>query len=111
MLVVSDRSRIRVLAAMLASLVVVSSCSVSRPASDSTGEQIYQQLCASCHSEDLTGGVGPPLGPGSNASEQPDEFLRVTIVNGRGRMPSFSSSLDSEQLDRLIGYLREVQGK
>lgn len=97
----------RILACAL--VLVLSACSVGRPADDATGEDIYTQLCVNCHDEDLSGGVGPPLGPGSNSADQPDGFLEVTIMNGRGRMPSFSSSLDEDQLDRLIGYIREAQ--
>ena len=88
--------------------VLVSSC-VGRPDADATGEEIYLQLCSNCHGDQLEGGVGPPLGPGTNAAEQPDEYLRVTIVEGRGRMPSFSSSLTDQQVGRLIDYLREGQ--
>ena len=88
--------------------VLVSSC-VGRPEADATGEEIYLQLCSNCHGDQLEGGVGPPLGPGTNAAEQPDEYLRVTIVEGRGRMPSFSSSLTDDQVGRLIDYLREAQ--
>jgi mono/diheme cytochrome c family protein len=88
--------------------VLMSSC-VGRPDADATGEEIYLQLCSNCHGDQLEGGVGPPLGPGSNAAEQPDEFLHVTITQGRGRMPSFSSSLTDDQVDRLIAYLREAQ--
>ena len=80
-----------------------------RPSDEATGEEIYLQLCANCHADDLSGGIGPALGPGSNSAEQPDEFLETTILRGRGSMPSFSSSLDTEQLNELIGYLREVQ--
>jgi mono/diheme cytochrome c family protein len=79
------------------------------PAPDATGEETYRQLCRSCHGEDLAGGVGPALGPGSNASEQDDEFLELTIMRGRGRMPAFGSSLGADQLDRLIGFIRERQ--
>jgi hypothetical protein len=49
------------------------------------------------------------MGQGSNAADQPDEFLEITILHGRGRMPSFSSSLNEVQLQRLINYMREVQ--
>ena len=90
-------------------LLLTSACSVGRPAEDATGEEIYQQLCTNCHGEDLAGGLGPALGPGSNSADQPDEFLEITILHGRGRMPSFSSSLNEVQLERLIAYIREVQ--
>ena len=100
------RAPILVLAALCA--LVVTAC-VGRPAEDATGEEIYLQLCSNCHGDDLAGGVGPALGPGSLASTQPDEYLRMTITEGRGRMPSFESSLDDAQVERLITYLREVQ--
>ena len=88
--------------------VLVSAC-VGRPDADASGEEIYLQLCSNCHGAQLEGGIGPALGPGTNAAEQPDEYLRVTIVEGRGRMPSFSSSLTEDQVGRLIDYLREAQ--
>ena len=96
-------------------LVLTSACSVARPVAGATGEEIYQQLCVNCHGDDLEGGSGPlfsvapPIGQGSNAAEQPEEFLEITILHGRGRMPSFSSSLNEVQLQRLIKYMRDVQ--
>ena len=82
---------------------------VGRPPEAATGEEIYLQLCSNCHGAQLQGGVGPALGPGSGVVGQPDEFLRMTIVSGRGAMPSFDSSLSHEQVERLIGYIRETQ--
>jgi cytochrome c550 len=82
---------------------------VGRPADDATGEEIYLQLCSNCHGDQLQGAVGPALGPASNSAEQPDDFLDLTITQGRGRMPSFESSLTEDQVERLIGYIREVQ--
>ena len=90
--------------------VLISSC-VGRPDADASGEEIYLQLCSNCHGDQLAGGIGPPLGPGSNAAHQPDEFLHVTISEGRGRMPSFSSSLTDDQVGRLVEYLREAQAR
>lgn len=101
----------RRIGATAAIAVVLTACSVGRPADDATGAEIYAQLCSNCHGDDLGGGIGPPLGPGSDAASEPDDFLAFTIMNGRGRMPSFSSSLDDAQLDRLITYMREVQGQ
>jgi mono/diheme cytochrome c family protein len=90
-------------------LLLVSACSVGRPAPDATGEEIYRMLCSNCHGDDLSGGIGPALGPGSESASRPDSFLELTILHGRGRMPSFESSLDDAQLDRLIRYIREEQ--
>ncbi len=94
---------------LLVMVLLLVGCSVGRPPEDATGEEIYAQLCSNCHGDDLEGNVGPALGPGSHAAEEDDEYLEFTIVNGRGRMPSFESSLDEVQVDRLIAYIREVQ--
>ena len=92
-------------------LCVFAAACVGVPEPDATGEEIYLQLCSRCHGDDLQGGIGPPLGPGSNAAEQPDAFLVITVEHGRGRMPSFSTVLDDQQLERLIGFLREEQDR
>lgn len=99
------RGRLVVLGCLLPCLV---GC-VGRPAPDATGEEIFQQVCARCHGAAMTGGIGPALGPGSDASDQPDDFLAETITNGRGRMPSFSLTLSDEQIARVVAYIREVQ--
>ena len=90
-------------------LVFLVACA-GRPPVDASGDEVYQQVCATCHGADLEGGVGPALSAGSNAAEQDDEFLRLTITEGRGRMPSFRSTLSTEQIDRAIDYIRERQG-
>jgi mono/diheme cytochrome c family protein len=93
-------------------LVAISAAGcVGRPAETASGEEIYLQLCSNCHGDQMQGGLGPALGEGSDLVSQQDEFLRVSIVQGRGRMPSFGSSLSDQQLERLIGYVREVQGQ
>lgn len=99
----------RVGAGLLLTLML-SACSLGGPEEDASGEEIYAQLCSSCHGADLGGGVGPSLGPDSNASTETDEFVEFTVVNGRGRMPSFPS-LDELQVARLVTYIREVQGQ
>lgn len=91
-------------------LLAAAGCT-GRPPTDATGEEIYMQLCSNCHGDELEGRIGPSLGPGSAAAEHPDAFLEATILDGRGRMPSFRTSLDDDQLERLIGFIREVQGQ
>lgn len=92
-------------------LLLASVACVGRPPEGATGEEIYMQVCSNCHGEDLSGGLGPALGPGSISAEQPDDYLHMTILNGLGRMPSFRSSLDEEQVERLIAFLRAEQEK
>lgn len=96
-------------AAVLVMVVVLAGC--GRPAEDATGAELYAQLCASCHAPDLSGGVGPPLGPDSSAAAESDEYLAFTITQGRGRMPSFATTLDDAQVDRLVVFLRDAQGQ
>lgn len=91
-------------------LLVAVGCT-GRPPEDATGEEIYLQLCSNCHGDDLEGGIGPSLGRGAAVADHPDTFLEATILDGRGRMPSFRTSLDDDQLDRLIGFIREEQSE
>jgi quinoprotein glucose dehydrogenase len=80
-----------------------------QPSADAEGAELYAQLCANCHGDDLEGtAVGPPLDTGSPAAGKPDDYYVVTITRGKGRMPSFPR-LTEEQLDRLIAYIREHQ--
>lgn len=91
-----------------ACLLVLVACA-DPPLPDASGQEIYQQLCANCHAEDLNGGVGPAIGPGSNSAAQDDEFLVLTITRGRGPMPSFDATLSDEQIARVVDYLRAEQ--
>jgi mono/diheme cytochrome c family protein len=97
-----------VLRSLAAALLVLVACT-SPPAPDASGEEIYLELCARCHADDLSGGIGPAVGSGSNSAIQPDSFLALTITRGRGRMPSFGSVLDQAQVDRLVAYIRQEQ--
>lgn len=97
--------------AAIALLGVLATACVGRPPEGATGEEIYLQLCSNCHGDGLEGGIGPSLGPGSNAAARPDEYLTLTITEGRGRMPSFSSALSGAQVERLVAYLREEQSR
>jgi len=98
------------LAVALLLVVAPAACSVSRPASGDTGEEIYRKLCGNCHGEGLEGSpLGRSLGPGSISASQPGAYTEFAIVNGKGAMPSFELLLEERQVDRLIAYIREVQ--
>lgn len=72
------------------------------------GEELYQHSCATCHGEDLGGGIGPALGPGSNAIDLTDEQLAGAIRVGPGSMPGYGHLTD-DQVDSLVQYLRQRQ--
>lgn len=84
---------------------------VGRPPVNATGAEVYKQVCARCHGIDLGGAVGPAIGTGSNSAEQDDEFLRLTITDGRGRMPSFRNTLTADQIERVIDFMRTEQNQ
>ena len=89
-------------------LLALTACT-GAPRPDARGQEIYEQVCSNCHGADLSGGIGPAIGPGSNAASQNDDFLLLTITRGRGRMPSFETTLSDDQIARVVDYLRTVQ--
>ena len=93
---------------IVACLVIVAACA-DPPPPQASGQEIYEQVCANCHGNDLNGGVGPAVGAGSNSAAQDDDFLILTITRGRGPMPSFESTLSEEQISRVVDYLRTEQ--
>lgn len=94
--------------AALAVVVVVSGC--TDPFEGKSGEDLYRQACAQCHSGDLSGGTGPAIGTGTNADvELSDAQIFGVIEVGPGSMPGFEDRLTSEQIQSLVDYLRSVQ--
>lgn len=73
------------------------------------GEDLVHQVCSRCHGPDLGGGIGPALGPGSNAATNlTDEQIAGVLEVGPGAMPSFKQ-LSDEQVASVIVYLRRFQ--
>ncbi len=96
------------LALALFSTILLSGCGAGLD-ENATGEEVFNARCASCHRKDMTGGLGPPLGPGSEAADRPLEYYQITINTGKGSMPSFKSSLSEAQITRVIEYVLSVQ--
>ena len=94
--------------AVLMFILIGSGCSTNIPV-DADGQEIYSALCTRCHSSDLSGGVGPALGAGSDVARQPDTYLTQSITSGLGRMPAFRSTLTADQIQRLVEFLRAEQ--
>ena len=97
----------RVFAASLVFVFVAAAC--SGPGNDVFGADLYSSSCAHCHGSDLAGGIGPPLGPGSNAATLTDEQIIDVIRIGPGAMTSFGDRFTDVQLESLVEYLRAEQ--
>jgi mono/diheme cytochrome c family protein len=122
-------SRSGIVAAFTTLLVVLGSRALSgqtRSATTlqlNTGERIYKAACVACHGSDGTGApkalsafeqprTFPDFTQCNQTTAEPDTAWKAVIVHGgptRGFsqiMPSFSDALTSEQIDRVIRYMR-----
>ena len=68
--------------------------------------QLYQQHCSSCHGGNGEGGIGRALN-GPHILEMSEAQLFMMIYEGIGTaMPSFKSTLSTEQIIGLITHIR-----
>jgi cytochrome c551 len=75
------------------------------------GKALYTAKCTTCHRSDLSGGTGPSLAPGSAAFGKPTSELRAKIVDGGEGMPSWGGLLSDVEIDALVTFLAEAQGR
>ena len=80
------------------------------------GAALYRQKqCVTCHAADGSGNT--PAGKATKARDlrsaevqkASDDELADVIVNGRGKMPGFKSSLSAEQVKELVAFLRTLK--
>ena len=91
-------------------LVVVGLLVAGCGGTPTTGPALYARHCGACHGTDLSGNVGPALGPDSEATTASDASYRSAIREGVGDMPA-NRRLSEEQIDKIIVYIRDVQGR
>jgi Cytochrome c, mono- and diheme variants len=72
-----------------------------------TTNPIYQKNCAKCHGKTAEGRHfgGPPL-TSEKAATIPEDELKNTIANGKGRMPKYAGKLTSEEIDVLVRQIK-----
>jgi mono/diheme cytochrome c family protein len=72
----------------------------------STGEDVYQRSCASCHGGSGEGSSGPSL---VDVAERLSRDDHVAIVrDGLGKMPGWSGTLSPDEIEAVVDYEREV---
>lgn len=68
-------------------------------------ETTFKQSCVACHGEQLEGKIGPNLQ--KVGTKMSSEQLYKLVLNGKGGMPAFKSSLKEEQVANLALWLAE----
>jgi mono/diheme cytochrome c family protein len=102
------------LCVLLALLFAVAWPAASQTSASQEGKKIFADKCANCHSEDGSGNtaIGQALKAADLRSpttkKKTDAELYQQIEKGKGNMPPFGSSLNKEQINDLIAYLREL---
>ena len=97
-------------------LLFVLLVSVNCVADSTESAALFKSKCAVCHGPDGTASttMGKNLGIKSYKSpdvqKQSEADLKNTIVNGKGKMPSYKT-LTPEQVDGLVKYIRELGKK
>ncbi|MDH3499364.1 MAG: cytochrome c [Acidimicrobiia bacterium] len=101
----------RLLAALIA-LALVAACGSDVPA-DADGATIYELVCAHCHGADLEGsGLGPALvGAEARSTELPESYFTQAVSRGIGSMPSYGGTLSDAQIERVVAFILEAQGR
>lgn len=78
------------------------------PGAAERGAQVFASHgCGYCHEN---GGRSAGKGPQLMGTARDDSFITFRIMNGKeGRMPSFSGSINGDQLADLIAYIRSLK--
>lgn len=95
-------------ALVLAAAIAASGC--TEPFEGKSGEELYDQACAQCHSGDLSGGTGPAIGAETNADVVLSDAQIIGVIEvGPGSMPGFGDRLTPEQIRSLVDFIRTAQ--
>ncbi len=74
------------------------------------GEQIFAANCATCHTLSAAGASGA-VGPNLDDDMPTEAEVKSQVTNGGGAMPSFSGTLDTQQIDAVSKYVSSVAGQ
>ena len=89
---------------------------------EATGDQIFNQFCATCHGIGGAGGSAPPMRGGSETRQFPNIEDHKTFVKegskagqpygtsgqGTGAMPGWAGTLNDDQIQKVVDYERSL---
>ena len=98
----SNFGKMKWLAPILGAAVIAGSSALADP----DGQEIYMDLCASCHSETRLGGIGPALIPEALGRLR-GQSLSGIIANGRvaTQMPAFGATLSAAEVEAVALFI------
>ena len=96
------------------SVLLVIALAAGAVAQNTPAKDLFASKCAICHGPD--GSAQTTMGKNlkirdfhsADVQKQTDADLRTTIAKGKGKMPAFDGKLTGEQIDGLVGYIREL---
>ena len=74
------------------------------------GKSIFTTNCSSCHTL-ADAGTSGTVGPNLDEARPSKELVVDRVTNGQGAMPSFSDSLDADQIQAVADYVAGAAGK
>ncbi len=97
---------------VVAALALLGACSddggsSAKPAGSAQGEALFRATCATCHGNDGSGAIGPPIGNGIAADKYSAEALAAIVANGTGAMPALADKLTPDEIATVVGYVRD----
>ncbi len=80
-------------------------------------EDLFKSKCATCHGPD--GAAKTTMGTmlkirdlkSDDVQKQSDAELNRIITKGKNKMPAFDGKLKKEQIDQLVGFIRQLAKK
>jgi cytochrome c6 len=91
---------------------VLSQFSHAQSNPNESGSDIYKKSCMTCHAAD---GSGSSLGKRLHApdlrtkavQDQSLEAMTQIVTTGKANMPSFKTRLDTQQIQKVVDYVRQ----
>lgn len=88
-----------------------------RASAQETGESLFKGKCAMCHGADGAGKtmMGEKLKipdfHSADVQKKTDADLKGLIAKGKDKMPAYEGKLSKEQIDLLVGFIRDLRKK
>ena len=108
----AQRNRLKVLAMAVAMLVLP----LTSIAADE-GADLFKSKCAMCHGPDGAGKtmMGEKLKisdlRSADVQKKTDADLKTIVTKGKDKMPAYETKLSKEQIEKLVGFIRDLAKK